>query len=144
MSVLSFDRFIVARRWLYIISGVMWGAVGVMLCRLAYRWLSSEALRLALPLALIGLAAAAVIYRFGFARVADKNIRRIAALGERAHLLTFQSGKSYLTIAIMMTMGITLRRSAFPKPYLAVLYEGIGGGLFLASLRYYAQVDFRS
>ena len=35
---------------------------------------------------------------------------------------------------------IVLRGSAIPKPDLAVLYMGIGGGLLLSSLHYYRQL----
>ncbi|MBU0510786.1 MAG: hypothetical protein KJ638_03670 [Chloroflexi bacterium] len=37
----------------------------------------------------------------------------------------------------MIAMGITLRHSPIPKHLPAVLYIGIGGGLFLSSLFYY-------
>ena len=51
-------------------------------------------------------------------------------------LFAFIPWKSYLIIAVMMTMGIVLRHSSIPKQYLAVLYIGIGLALVLSSVRY--------
>jgi hypothetical protein len=36
----------------------------------------------------------------------------------------------------MIGIGVTLRHSPIPKPYLAALYLGIGGALILSSARY--------
>ncbi len=41
----------------------------------------------------------------------------------------------------MITGGVLLRHSAIPKPYLAILYAAIGGGLFLSSFVYYGQLQ---
>ena len=41
----------------------------------------------------------------------------------------------------MMTLGIYLRTySPIPKPLLAILYLGIGGGLLTSSLHYFANI----
>ncbi len=85
---------------------------------------------------LAGILSGLLTYRFKFARFADKNIKRISHLERRASPLAFQSGKTYLLIVFMMTLGIALRHSALPRSALAVLYTGIGLGLLLASLRY--------
>lgn len=52
--------------------------------------------------------------------------------------LAFQERKSYLIIVVMM--GMALRHSPIPKPYLAAVYLGIGGGLLLASLGYFRRL----
>lgn len=125
------------RIWLYLLSGLMWSAVGLMLCTLAYGWLIQVEVLNALLLAAAGILLGTVIYRFGFLGLAIKNINRIHLLPEKACLFAFQEWKSYPLIAVMIALGITLRHSPIPKPYLAVLYIGIGLGLFLASLQYY-------
>ncbi len=51
-------------------------------------------------------------------------------------VFAFQSWKSYLIVVIMIAMGIGLRHSPIPKPYLSVLYIGIGLALILSSFRY--------
>jgi hypothetical protein len=127
----------VERRWLYLAAALVWSAAGLMLCVRAYGWLIHEPLVTALPFALAGIASGAVIYRFKFSRLAAKNVKRIASLSERASIFAFQSPLTYLLIALMMGLGIALRRSSIPKPYLAVLYLGIGLGLLLASGDYY-------
>jgi hypothetical protein len=130
----------VERRWLYLLAAAVWGLVGVMLCGRAAGWLASEHAGHAVALTLAGAGSGALIYRFKFARLADKNIKRIDHLAARENILAFQSGKTYILIAFMMGLGVALRRSPVPKPTLAVLYVGIGLGLFLASLRYYAHL----
>ena len=132
----------VSKRWLYALAGAMWSGVGVMLCRLAYGWLSLVSRGYAILLALAGTLLVLAIYFFGFSRLADKNIHRIGNLvGDKACLFAFQEMKSYPLVALMIAMGIALRRySPIPKPYLAILYFGIGGGLLLASSHYYKRL----
>ena len=111
-----------------------------MLFRLAYIWLQPLAASIAIPLAILGLLLALAINRFGFSRLAENNIQRIQNLPSNACIFAFQQWTSYPLIAVMITLGITLRNSIIPKPYLAVLYIGIGGGLLLSSSPYYGQM----
>jgi hypothetical protein len=37
----------------------------------------------------------------------------------------------------MMTAGIALRHSTFPKQYLAILYLGVGLAMIISSLQYF-------
>jgi len=129
----------VHRKWLHLLAGLMWSAGGIVLLSLAWRWLSPLAWENALPFALAGILLALVIHWWGFSKLAGKNIRRINKLaGEKICLFAFQEWKSYPLIAFMIVLGITLRvYTPIPKTYLAILYIGIGGGLFLSSLRYY-------
>lgn len=128
------------RRWLPALAGLMWTAVGLMLGRYAFVWLAQSFSWLHVGLGLAGIAAAAVIYRLGFRRLARKNIERIRQLNDPACVFAFLEWKSYAIVAVMITSGVLLRQSAIPKPYLAVLYAGIGGGLFLSSFVYYRQL----
>ena len=127
------------KRWLHLLAGLMWTAVGVMLISLAIGWLAALTFSQALPFALAGVILAFIIYRWGFSKLADKNVVRIGALaGGKICLFAFQEWKSYPLILFMIGLGITLRVYApIPKSWLAVLYIGIGGGLFLSSLHYY-------
>jgi len=127
----------VPQAWLLVAAGLMWMAVGVMLGRFAYLWLAQSSLQTELLLGGLGIASGLVIYRYGFSKLALKNSRRIRCLAEKACLFAFQEWKGYAIIAVMMTLGILLRGSPIPKPYLAVLYAGIGGGLFLSSFHYF-------
>lgn len=128
---------VVGRRWLFLVAGITWMGVSLMLGTFAIIWLSSASWTTALPMALAGTLLAVIAYRAGFVSLALKNIERIQQLPERTSLFNFLAWKSYLMIAVMATGGSLLRHSALPRPYLAVVYLGMGGCLFLSSLHYY-------
>jgi hypothetical protein len=59
---------------------------------------------------------------------------------ERVCLFAFQKWTSYPLVVVMIALGIYLRLySPIPKPYLAVLYIGLGLSLLVSSLQYYLQ-----
>jgi len=122
---------------LLLLSGAMWFAVGIMLNTFAYRWLTAYGKSNAFLFAGIGFIAALVIHHFGFLGVADKNLGRISELKGNPCVFSFMSWKSYLTVLVMVSMGIGLRHSSIPKQYLSVLYIGIGLALLLSSIRYF-------
>ena len=127
----------VNKRWLFVLAGLTWSGVGGYLIFLAYGWLRPVSPGRAILLASAGVLLALAIYRFGFSKLAEKNISRISQFKDRASIFAFQSWKSYIIIPVMIGLGIFLRHSSLPKPYLAIMYIGIGGGLFLSSLHYY-------
>ena len=129
----------VKKGWLHMLSGVMWSGVGVLLCHFAYEWLAAFPFGSVAVFILAGVVLAAVIYSYGFSRLANKNITRICSYTEKAVcLFAFQKWSSYPLVLVMIAMGIFLRKYApIPKTYLSVLYIGLGGGLFLSSLHYY-------
>ena len=88
------------------------------------------------PLVVIGAVFALLIHHLGFLKIADKNLNRILVMRGKSCLFAFIPWKSYLLIAIMITMGAVLRHSIIPKHYLAVLYIAIGLALVLSSARY--------
>ena len=131
-----------AKKWLYSSAGLMWSAVGVMLCYLASGWLKPIPIDRWILLTLGGVLLAVIMYAFGFSKLADKNIRRISNLtGDKICLFAFQEWTSYPLVIVMISLGIFLRMySPIPKPLLAVMYIGIGGSLFLASLHFYKHI----
>ena len=132
----------VRKNWLQLTAGLIWLGVGIMLIGFAYRWLKPVIFPSLLWLILAGCLLATGIYFFGFSKMANKNIKRICQLkGEKVCLFAFQKWTSYPLVAFMISLGIYLRvYSPIPKPQLAILYLGIGGGLSLSSTRYFAQV----
>lgn len=126
----------VHKKYLLIISGLMWSGVGIFLDSLAYEWLinyENKIIHYAL-----GLLAGVIIYRFGFGHIAKKNIKRVLEMNKtKVSAFAFQPWYSYLIVVFMMSLGMFLRNSFIPKNYLAILYLGIGTGLFLSSLKYY-------
>jgi len=126
----------VPRRMLPLIAGAMWCGVGIMLSMMAIRWLSGYSGNVWL-FAISGAAFALIMSRFSFLKVAEKNLDRIAELPLRPCVFSFISWRSWILIAFMITLGITLRHSPMPKEYLAVVYLGIGMGLLLSGMRYF-------
>jgi hypothetical protein len=121
---------------LIFLSGFMWVAVGTMLLYLSYNWLNASHAQNAFLFAGAGIAAALVIHHFGFLKIVDKNLGRILPLEGKQCVFSFMPWKSYLLVAVMITMGMLLRRSSLPKTYLSILYIGIGLSLILSSVRY--------
>ncbi|TEU01497.1 MAG: hypothetical protein E3J30_00455 [Anaerolineales bacterium] len=128
-----------SKPWLIASAGIMWSGVGLMLCSLAYGWLLPVAFPQVLWMAFAGILLASTIYHFGFSKLAEKNIQRITDIaGDKICIFAFQEWTSYPIVAVMIGLGISLRNFLpIPKPYLAILYIGIGGGLFLSSMCYY-------
>lgn len=120
---------------LLFVAAFMWIVVGILLLSLAYTWLHRAAGHSFLIIA-CGVGSALVIHHFGFLKVVDKNLARILPMEGKRCLFSFLSWKSYLIVVVMMSMGITLRHSSIPRPYLAGLYIAIGLALILSSLRY--------
>lgn len=125
--------------WLYTVAGIMWFGVGLYLCSLTVESLSPVKKGDKFWLITGGVILAFGIYAFGFSRFANKNIQRIATIPKKkVCIFAFQRWSSYPLLVAMISLGIFLRLySPIPKPWLAVMYIGIGGSLFLASFHYY-------
>ncbi len=88
-------------------------------------------------LLILALLASYFVGRWGLARIAFRNLKRLDKKPERICCFAFQPLKSYFIIAIMIVLGITLRRSSLPRPLLGFLYALMGGGLITASFIYF-------
>ncbi|GBE39491.1 MAG TPA: hypothetical protein ENG95_05780 [Nitrospirae bacterium] len=126
----------VDKRFLVAISGLVWSIVGIFLCNLAVSWLMQTTDQKTLLFGPAGVVLALLIHHFGFLRLVDSNISRILSKKDKVCFFAFQPWKSYLIIVIMVAMGITLRHSSLPKPYLSIIYIGFGGAMILSSIRY--------
>jgi hypothetical protein len=107
-----------------------------MLIRFAITWLYPMGISRAGIYYAAGFLAAMPIHHFGFLKIADKNIKRLLPLTEKKCFFSFMTWRSYIIVLIMVSMGIALRHSSFPKRYLSILYNGIGLALFLSGIRY--------
>ena len=121
---------------LLFLAGFMWLGVGTMLLYLAFTWLKAFHVHGSFLFAGTGIAVALLVHHFGFLKIVDKNLGRILPMEGTRCAFSFMTWKSYIMVAVMIAMGISLRHSAIPKPYLAVLYIGIGLALVLSSVRY--------
>jgi hypothetical protein len=63
----------------------------------------------------------------------------MCGLPDPVGLLAFNTPKGYVLIIFMIGLGITLRHSPLDRRLLALVYVGMGGALFLASLHFYGQ-----
>ena len=130
----------VSKYWLIALAGLMWSAVGVMLGRLAYIWLAAVDWDRALLLGSLGIISALVAYRYGFSKIALKNIDRLCLLSDKCCIFAFQAWRSYLIVIFMIMLGIVFRSSQMPRHFLAVIYATIGGALFLSSFHFYRRI----
>jgi drug/metabolite transporter (DMT)-like permease len=137
MSLLQNVKPGAPKSWLFILSGITWSSVGLILCQWCVRWWRSLTIDASLPLVLIGASLAFATYTVGFSRLARQNIQRINELPQKPCLFAFQAWHSYPLVVVMITLGILLRHSPLPKALLGILYAGIGGGLLMVSLHYY-------
>lgn len=126
---------VVNKKYLLLPAGFMWMVVGIMLCSMAFRWLLKASDPY--PFALTGVIAGVIIYRFGFIRLAKRNIDRISALEGRHCLFSFITLRSYILVIFMIAVGITLRHSHIHKDWLSIIYNGIGIGLAISSISYF-------
>ena len=125
---------------LVILAGLLWLATGIMLITMAVIWLGNSQSDHTVWFAIAGLLAGLFIHHFGFLRIVDKNLSRIRKIDGKYCLFGFMPIKSYLLIALMMTMGILLKHSPLLKEYLSVLYLAIGTALVLSSARYFHNI----
>ena len=125
------------KRILIFLAGLMWCGVGVMLIRYAISWLSACTPKEQIFFYAVGFLAALPIHYFGFSKIADKNLNRLAPLKENKCVFSFMTWKSYIIVLFMVSLGITLRHSSLPKRFLSIIYDGIGLALFLSGLRYF-------
>jgi hypothetical protein len=130
----------VSKYWLIALAGLMWSSVGFMLFRMSYIWLAAVPWHWWLPLGAIGIISAVMAHRYGFSRIALKNISRLCLLSDKICIFAFQAWRSYLLIIFMIMLGIMLRDSPLPKHFLAIIYMTIGGALFLSSFHYYCRI----
>jgi len=130
----------VARHWLLLIAGLLWSGVGIILCMMAGYWLSHLDWPAGGLSSAVGFGAGLVIFRFGFSKIARKNIQRILKKPDTLCLFAFQAWRSYLLIAVMVFLGHTMRHSHLPRLFLAVIYLAIGTALTLSSSLYYEQI----
>ena len=126
----------VGKSALIFLAGFVWMAVGSIFVFLSYSWLEASPVDRFLLFSGVGVAAALVIHHFGFLKIVDKNLGRILPMEGKKCVFSFMTWRSYIIVAVMATMGVTLRHSPIPKTYLSVVYIGIGLSLILSSVRY--------
>lgn len=79
-----------------------------------------------------------IFWNMIFKKMVDKNVVRIEnMIGEKRNFWVFFDLKSFIIMAFMMTMGISLRvYSLVSEVFIAVFYSGLGTALGLAGVKY--------
>ncbi len=128
----------VKRKWLIMLSGLMWSGVGILLNWIASKWFHTFNIwQTVLALTTGPLLGFAIAY-FGFSKLAKQNANRILAYPEKVCIFAFQRWQMYILIVIMMSMGFFMRSTyLIPRFMLAPVYIGIGSALFISSFVYY-------
>jgi len=139
-ALLKWYKPSVDRYWLLLLAGSMWSLVGLGLCAVGCRWLSSLAWPGNLVTAIAGFFSGVLVYAFAFSRIVRRNLTRIAEQPARVCLFAFQAWRSYALIFVMMLTGWLLRHARLPILLLAAIYLAIGTALALASSLYYEQL----
>jgi hypothetical protein len=124
------------KRILVFLAGFAWICAGTVLLSFSAAWLEGFFANGSLKFTGAGILLALVIHHFGFLKVVDKNLGRLLPVNEPKCIFSFLSWKSYILIAVMVSIGALLRQSPIPKPLLSILYTGIGLALILSSIRY--------
>jgi hypothetical protein len=80
-----------------------------------------------------------IFYLVLFSKISVKHVNRILNLkNDRPSVFSFFNLKSYILMTLMITMGITLRKSGIVRPeYLAIVYLTMGIPLLLSAIRFY-------
>jgi hypothetical protein len=129
----------VPRHWLFAIAGIIWTAVGLLLCMRASVWLAPFRFSTDVALETTSMVLAIVGYVYGFSKIVQRNIARIHTLPDRVCAFAFMAWRGYGMVGLMVTLGITLRNSSIPKYYLSIPYTAMGGMLLFGSYRLLSQ-----
>ncbi len=128
----------IPKKYLLLLAGLVWGAAGFNILRLgllAY-------VGLVKPLYLLLSAAVFVIFqKMVFGKLVQKHTARILAYeAPKVCFWHFFDRKSFIIMAFMMTMGISLRKfSLVPIDFIAFFYTGLGASLLLAGILFLRQ-----
>ena len=128
----------VRKDWLLFIAGIVWLIAG------------GNIIHIGLQAAhgvwhFVSLAAAAVVFCLFFflifGRLVGKHTHRILGYhDEKVWVFKFFDIKSYIIMAIMMTLGITIRKfHLMPERYIAMFYAGLGAALLAAGAAFLYQ-----
>ena len=128
----------VPKTYLLLIAALVWTFAGGMLLYRGYSWL------LAYPHLFVFKILSCVVggllfFKLLFFKISGKHVIRIQNMSiENPCLFSFFNLKSYLMMTIMITSGITLRKTGVISPeYLSLVYLTMGIPLLMSSFRFY-------
>lgn len=122
-----------ASRTRLLLAACMWTAVGAGLFVAGAHWLISAGATWAATGALAALVIGTVKGHLVLRRRARANAERIVAAGEARCVGGVFNWTMWLLALFMMGLGIALRRSSLPRPWLGVIYLTIGVAMLSGS-----------
>lgn len=127
------------RRGLLFMAGVVWAIAGGILAYRGVRFIDEAALH-PVVLFLVGATGGALFFAFMFRKISARHIFRILHIThERPCLFSFLSWKSYLMMALMITLGVLLRSAGFiPREELGTAYVMMAVPLLASSVRFFS------
>jgi len=128
---------LVSRRTLLFVAAIVWFFAGGMLISRGISGVIQYTDFLILKL-ITAILSGAVFYGFMFRRISGKHIQRIVSQpGDRLPVYSFFSLRSYMMMGIMISMGVTLRKTGLvPFQYLSVFYVAMGLPLLISAFRF--------
>ena len=128
----------VKRDNLLLIAGIVWMIAGsnILIIGVSSYIGSSNMAWWAILLMILGTFAVLGLFHVMFGKMVKKHVARIRNFEDRPHNpLLFFDVKSYIIMAFMIALGITLRVSGIvPNWFIASFYTGLGSALLVAGL----------
>jgi hypothetical protein len=143
LTILNHWKPVTTRRNLLVIAALVWTFAGGMLLFKGSKMLP-DAIGLLSCQVSFSLISGIIFYRVLFSKISLKHITRIILLRtDRPCLFSFFSFRSYFLMALMISMGVYLRKSGIiPEYYLSILYLTMGIPLFVSAFRFYHSAIF--
>ena len=126
------------RRGLFFMAGVAWAVAGGILGYRGVRFIDEAALH-PVVFFLIGAAGGALFFALMFRRISARHILRILHIPhERPCMFSFLSWKSYIMMALMISLGVFMRSASFiPREQLGTFYITMAVPLLASSVRFF-------
>lgn len=127
----------VPKRWLFFMAALVWAYAAYRVLKMAWQYAPQSSLAL-WKVIVLGLVGFVLFFNFVFLKVCRKHIRRISSMEQKKPcLFAFFGWKSYLLIAIMVSMGVVFARwQLIPLFLQGIFYISLGLSLFLSALMF--------
>jgi hypothetical protein len=137
-SLLQFLKPGIPKRYLLFIAALAWTFAGSILLYRGYLMMILYPENFSIKV-IISVLIGIVFFILVFSKISlNHTIRIVNLTSERPCLFSFFNWQSYIMMAIMMSVGITLRTSGIISPkYLSFFYIIMGTPLFLSAFRFY-------
>lgn len=128
----------VPKRVLFFMASLIWAYAAFRVFKMAWLYAPEGTLPLWVVI-VFGLIGFVIFFNFVFIKVSRKYICRITSLGQKNPcLFAFFGWKSYLLIAIMVSMGIlSARMHLIPLFLQGIFYIALGGSLLFSAIMFF-------